>query len=305
MVFIRVKKVKGFDYYYLVKSQWDSKRKISMQHTIKYLGKATDVTIDSIPPEYKNNPRILSLLASVTQEHENKVVVTTALKKRVFDALKNGDIEKIADVAGKYKEQASLAEFYDDILRPVLYDVGYLWQENKLDIGMEHVCSNTANKTIHMITDSIKPNDKMENIIICTPDGELHNIACNIIESLLFEKGFRVINVSPSIPTDSMINYIDETKPFMILISVTLKDNIGSAVRLIKKISTIFNIPILVGGLAINHSSDIERKNIEAISPYVRIIVNSPLTAIVKTIKGIAKSNNTRNIKNFEQELVV
>ena len=305
MVFIRVKKVKGFDYYYLVKSQWDSKRKISMQHTIKYLGKATDVTIDSIPPEYKNNPRILSLLASVTQENENKVVVTTALKKRVFDALKNGDIEKITDVAGKYKEQASLAEFYDDILRPVLYDVGYLWQENKLDIGMEHVCSNTANKTIHMITDSIKPNDKMENIIICTPDGELHNIACNIIESLLFEKGFRVINVSPSIPTDSMINYIDETKPFMILISVTLKDNIGSAVRLIKKISTIFNIAILVGGLAINHSSDIERKNIEAISPYVRIIVNSPLTAIVKSIKGIAKSNNTRNIKNFQQELVV
>ena len=305
MVFIRVKKVKGFDYYYLVKSQWDSKRKISMQHTIKYLGKATDVTIDSIPPEYKNNPRILSLLASVTQENENKVVVTTALKKRVFDALKNGDIEKITDVAGKYKEQASLAEFYDDILRPVLYDVGYLWQENKLDIGMEHVCSNTANKTIHMITDSIKPNDKMENIIICTPDGELHNIACNIIESLLFEKGFRVINVSPSIPTDSMINYIDETKPFMILISVTLKDNIGSAVRLIKKISTIFNIAILVGGLAINHSSDIERKNIEAISPYIRIIVNSPLTAIVKSIKGIAKSNNTRNIKNFQQELVV
>ena len=305
MVFIRVKKVKGFDYYYLVKSQWDSKRKISMQHTIKYLGKATDVTIDSIPPEYKNNPRILSLLASVTQEHENKVVVTTALKKKVFDALKNGDTEKIADVAGKYKEQASLAEFYDDILRPVLYDVGYLWQENKLDIGMEHVCSNTANKTIHMITDSIKPNDKMENIIICTPDGELHNIACNIIESLLFEKGFRVINVSPSIPTDSMINFIDETKPFMILISVTLKDNIGSAVRLIKKISTIFNIAILVGGLAINHSSDIERKNIEAISPYVRIIVNSPLTAIVKSIKGIAKSNNTRNIKNFQQELVV
>jgi MerR family transcriptional regulator, light-induced transcriptional regulator len=305
MVFIRVKKVKGFDYYYLVKSQWDSKRKISMQHTIKYLGKATDVTIDSIPPEYKNNPRILSLLASVTQGNENKMVVTTALKKRVFDALKNGDIEKIADVAGKYKEQASLAEFYDDILRPVLYNVGYLWQENKLDIGMEHVCSNTANKTIHMITDSIKSNDKMENIIICTPDGELHNIACNIIESLLFEKGFRVFNVSPSIPTDSMINYIDETKPFMILISVTLKDNIGSAVRLIKKISTIFNIPILVGGLAINHSSDIERKNIEAISPYVRILVNSPLTAIVKSIKGIAKSNKTRNIKNFEQELVV
>lgn len=305
MAFIRVKKVKGFDYYYLVKSQWDSKRKISMQHTIKYLGKAADVTIDNIPPEYKNNPRILSLLASVVQEHENKAVVTAALKKRVFDALKNGEIEKILDVAGKYKEQSNLAEFYDEILRPVLYDVGYLWQENKLDIGMEHVCSNMANKTIHKITGSIKPNDRMDKIIICTPDGELHNIACNIIESVLFEKGFQVNNVSPSIPTDSMINYIEETKPCMILISVTLQDNIGSAIRLIKKISTIFSIPILVGGLAINHCSDIERKNMEAISPYVRTIVNSPLSVIVKTIKGITKGNDIRNVKNLEQELVV
>jgi len=305
MVFIRVKKVKGFDYYYLVKSQWDSKRKISMQHTIKYLGKAADVTIDSIPLEYKNNPRILSLLASVTQEHEKKVVVTSELKKRVFDALKNGDIEKIVDVAGKYKEQAGLAEFYDEILKPVLYDVGYLWQENKLDIGMEHVCSNMANKTIHKITSSIKPNDKMESIVICTPDGELHNIACNIIESVLFEKGFQVNNVSPSIPTDSLINYIDETKSSMILISVTLQDNISSAIRLVNKISTIFSIPILLGGLAINYCSDMERKNIESISPNVRIIVNSPLNAIVKTIKGIVKGNDTRNIKNFEQELVV
>jgi MerR family transcriptional regulator, light-induced transcriptional regulator len=305
MVFIRVKKVKGFDYYYLVKSQWDSKKKISTQHTIKYLGKAADVTIDSIPLEYKNNPRILSLIASVSQEHEDKVIITATLKKKVFEALKDGEIEKIVDVAGKYKEQASLAEFYDDILRPVLYDVGHLWQENKLDIGMEHVCSNTANKTIHKITDSIKPNDKMENIIICTPDGELHNIACNIIESLLIERGFQVNNVSPSIPTDSMISYINETKPLMILISVTLKDSIGSAVRLIKKISSAFSIPILVGGLAINHSSDIERKNIEAISPYVRIVVNSPLSTIVKTIKDITKSNNTKNIRDLEPELAV
>ncbi|MDN5847969.1 MAG: hypothetical protein L0H53_17045 [Candidatus Nitrosocosmicus sp.] len=65
------------------------------------------------------------------------------------------------------------------------------------------------------------------------------------------------------------------------------------------------SIPILMGGLAINYCSDTERKNMEAISPYVRIIVNYPLSAIVKTIKSIAKDNDTRNVKNLEQELVV
>jgi methanogenic corrinoid protein MtbC1 len=204
------------------------------------------------------------------------VVVTEELKKKVFDALKDGEIEKIANVAGKFKEQASLADFYEEILKPVLYDVGLLWQERKLDIGMEHVCSNMANKTIHKITSSIKPSDRMGSIIICTPDGELHNIACNIIESVLCEKGFHVNNVSPSIPTDSLVNYIGETKPSMILISVTLRDNISSAIRLIKKISTIYPIPILIGGIAINYCSDTERKNIESASSNIRIIANSP-----------------------------
>ncbi len=65
MVFIRVKKVKGLVYYYLVKSQWDPIKKVSNQHTVKYLGKASNVTINTIPVEYRNNPKILTALSQI------------------------------------------------------------------------------------------------------------------------------------------------------------------------------------------------------------------------------------------------
>jgi MerR family transcriptional regulator, light-induced transcriptional regulator len=65
MAYIRVKKVKGLEYYYLVKSQWDPIRKVSNQHTIKYLGKAANVKINDVPFEYRNNPKILSTLAQI------------------------------------------------------------------------------------------------------------------------------------------------------------------------------------------------------------------------------------------------
>ena len=65
MAYIRVKKVKGLEYYYLVKSQWDPIRKVSNQQTIKYLGKASNVTINDVPFEYRNNPKILSTLAQI------------------------------------------------------------------------------------------------------------------------------------------------------------------------------------------------------------------------------------------------
>ena len=72
MVFIRVKKVKGLDYYYLIKSKWDRDRKKSKQQIIKYLGNVHNFTIEDIPLEYRNNPNILSkLLLKLKSDRKN------------------------------------------------------------------------------------------------------------------------------------------------------------------------------------------------------------------------------------------
>ncbi|MEJ7641886.1 MAG: cobalamin-dependent protein [Candidatus Nitrosocosmicus sp.] len=297
MVFVRVKKVKGFDYFYIVKSQWDSKRKTSQQQTVKYLGKASDFTIDDVPVEYRNNPKVLSVLAASAKEQKKKLLITEKTKKQVFENLKNGEVEKILKVAGKYKEQTSLAKFYDDVLRQVMYEVGTLWQHNKLEVGTEHICSNTANKAIHKITELYRQTNKTDGVVICTPDGELHNIACNIIESILLEKGFNVFNMSPSVPTDSVMNYIKDTSPSLILISVTLLDNIMSASRLAKNIGMHYNIPILIGGIAINNSCERERKTIESVNSNVKLIINSPLEKLLQVVKDITNNNYMENIK--------
>ncbi|HYO05505.1 MAG TPA: cobalamin B12-binding domain-containing protein, partial [Phototrophicaceae bacterium] len=129
-------------------------------------------------------------------------------------------------------------------------------------------------------------------IVICTPDGELHNIACNIIESVLLEKGFSVFNISPSVPTDSVIKYIQDTNPSLILISVTLLDNIMSASRLAKNIGTHFNIPILIGGLAINNICERERKTVESVNSNVQLVINSPLEKLLQIVKDMTNNNH-------------
>lgn len=296
MVFIRVKKVKGFDYYYLVKSQWDSKRKISTQRTVKYLGKASDVKIENIPLEYQNDPKILSLVSSVTKIQARTERTLNELRQHVFDNLKSGKIENIIRVAEEFRECGSLCIFYENILKPILYEIGILWQNKSIDIGTEHVCSNMANKAIHTLTRPVKHGNNSEPIMICTPDGELHNIACNMIESVLLEKGFNVSNISPSIPSDSVITHMKELNPALVLLSVTLHDNIGSAARLISRLCSLFQTPILLGGLAIDNCSDEERRKLESISPNVTLVVNSTLESLVKMVKIELKS--TRNLNN-------
>ena len=55
-------------------------------------------------------------------------------------------------------------------------------------------------------------------IVICTPEGELHGLACNIIESLLLSKGFKVYNISTSVPTGFILDYIHDLLPDIIFI---------------------------------------------------------------------------------------
>jgi MerR family transcriptional regulator, light-induced transcriptional regulator len=169
MAYIRIKTIKNIDYLYLVKSKWDPFRKTSTQQTIKYLGKASDITLESIPQEYRNNPRILSAVRSKTKNHSKKILATEEVKEQVLYALKNGEVEKILRIVEKYIGETSIAEFYDDILKQVLYKIGDLWEQNELDIATEHICSNITNEIIYKINKSnIKNNKKSESPSVYT-----------------------------------------------------------------------------------------------------------------------------------------
>ncbi|HSL12656.1 MAG TPA: cobalamin-dependent protein, partial [Nitrososphaeraceae archaeon] len=104
--------------------------------------------------------------------------------------------------------------------------------------------------------------------VLCTPEGELHSIGCKIIESLLLEKGYEVYNITSPLPTNSIESYLDNIKLGLLLISVTLEDNLDSVIRFIKEIRNSCNIPIIVGGNAIKSAS---KSQIQLLEKYDKV----------------------------------
>ena len=255
MVFLRSKIVKNESYSYLVKSKWDSKKKTSEQQTIKYLGKTSDVTLEDIPDEYRNDPTIISFLSSNNQldiKKREKYLVKTRQNMRKF--LLAGDLKNTMSIYNDFAKQSSVTNFYDNILRPIMYEIGELWDKGKLDVGDEHIASNTAMRLIESIGTKPKSKSKGKTILICTPDGEYHAIPCFMIETYLSLNGYSVINLSPSAPSSSIITKIKETNPDLILISITLKEHLRSCERLVKNLKK-FKIPIIVGGQALENEN--------------------------------------------------
>jgi cobalamin-dependent methionine synthase I len=130
------------------------------------------------------------------------------------------------------------------------------WEKSEIDVATEHVCTNTAYGLVAAINERISKSDNREKILLCSPEGELHGLSAYVIESVLESRGYRVFNATPSIPTDSIITFIRNTEPDLIMISITLPDNLKAGERLVKRISSEFLIPILVGGLALSFRRD-------------------------------------------------
>ena len=252
MVYIRFKKVKSEQYLYLVKSVWDSKKKTSKQEIIKYLGKASLVVKDDIPIEYRNDVKILSVLASYNpQDIQKREDATKSSRKQLFKKLTDGNIEECIKIYKEYVKIFSTSDFFDKILRPVMSKIGSDWETGKLAIATEHVASNVAQTLVKIIMEQVSGSGNKKKILLCVPVGEEHHIGCDVLETYLTIKGFKVFNMGTSIPTDAIIEFIDMKKPDTVLISITINDNIAAGQRLAKKIREQSKIPILIGGHAL------------------------------------------------------
>lgn len=251
MVYIRAKKVKSDQYLYLVKSVWDSKKSTSKQEIVKYLGKASEVIKDDIPVEYRDNPKVLSVLASFNpKDIKKREESTKKSKEQLYKKLTEGNIEECVKIYQNYTKNFNPADFFDKILKPVMYDVGEDWANNKISIATEHVASNIAQTLVKIIMDGVKTSANKKKILICVPVGEEHHLGCDVLETYLSIKGFKIYNMGTSLPAESIISFIENNKPDMVFISITLPDNISAGQRLVRKINEEHNIPILIGGYA-------------------------------------------------------
>ncbi|MBM3910755.1 MAG: histidine kinase [Thaumarchaeota archaeon] len=250
MVYLRAKTVKGDRYLYLVKSVWDPTKGTSKQKLVKYLGKASDVTLNDIPVQHKNDPKIISFLSKSGTNLKKWGKLSKIFQSKLLQAFLEADFDEALTVYKKYKNYAGTEIFFDEILTPVMYKIGDLWAKNKISVADEHVSSNIVFNLVNTIMPQSKSSKKFR-IVLCTPQGEEHCLGCKILEWYLSNKGCMVFNLAPSTPNISLLKFIAEKHPDIILISITIDDNIKPTQRLVKKIKEKFDIPIMVGGQAV------------------------------------------------------
>ena len=250
MAFLRVKRISGRDYAYLVESRWDAERHTSRQVTLRYVGPVDAIRLEDIPAEYRDDRVRAFVLQRSTLAADRKQEAVVRLRRRLLDALVAGDRVKTSLVGEDSLRTVGLDTFYVDVLTPAMHEIGDLWKNGDLSVSMEHLASNIVRELLDSMNARIRVTRKRKGTaVLCTPQGEMHSLGAKVLEGLLLERGFRSWNIAASAPTDSILGFVAAKKPELVLISLTIPQYLPSLKRLLTAIQAgRARARVLVGG---------------------------------------------------------
>jgi len=150
LIYIRAKSIRGERYLYLVKSTWDSARRTSKQEIVKYLGKEEVVSINDIPEEYRDSPKItLFFTKSKYFGKNNMSKINSKFQENLRNFLENGNTEPAYSLYKSFSELYSDSKFFENIFYKIMDEIDNQWESEQISTATQLTCNNTACELIY------------------------------------------------------------------------------------------------------------------------------------------------------------
>lgn len=230
-----LKKILDFDYYSYVKV---------------YLSKVIDKipSLPSIPNSYikKDNP-----LYNLAQDY-----ISMLLKSKRNEAFEM--------VSNSIKSGIFLKDIYLNVFQVCQYEIGRLWQMNKISEAQEHYVTASTQLIMSKLYPYVFSSNKNGKKLVATGISEdLHEIGIRMVADFFEMEGWNTYYLGSNTPTKSIISFVYQHNPDILAVSATMYYNvkhIESLISEIRKESNLNNLKIIVGGYPFISAQDLWKK---------------------------------------------
>lgn len=149
----------------------------------------------------------------------------------------------------------SIKDIYENIIKKSLYDIGELWEYNKISVATEHLASAISEAILNEHYFLIIAKGKInKSVLVACVENEHHQIGVKMVSDIFEMNGWKSYFLGSNTPTTDLISFA-KTIPFdMIAISLSIYFHLPQLETMIKVFRQEFpNTPILVGGQAFGH----------------------------------------------------
>lgn len=180
------------------------------------------------------------------------------LDERLASYIVEGTKEGLyADLDQKMKEGAKPLDIINGPLMNGMDTVGRLFNKNEMIVAEVLQSAEAMKAAVTHLEPFMEKTDTAlrGTIVLATVKGDVHDIGKNLVDIILSNNGFRVINLGIKIPSEQLIKAVKEHKPDLLGLSGLL---VKSAMQMEISAGDLqlagIDIPILVGGAALSQN---------------------------------------------------
>ena len=206
-----------------------------------------------------------TIIALSQQELEVLAPVDSAwleLKNEFRVAALRGDHRQCLKMAtSRVKTPGDIIDFYLQVLQPALYEVGILWEKNKISVAQEHLASAIVTRvmaTVNLVM--IEPVKYHGRAVVAACANEYHEIGAMMIADILEMDKWDVCYLGANVPAGDLLDHLRMVKPDVLALSVTMAFNVikvHDTVKQIRQDPTLAALKVVVGGRAFGADNDL------------------------------------------------
>ena len=157
-------------------------------------------------------------------------------------------------VQGLLDQDIEIKTLYEDLFQKSLYEVGELWEHNKITVAREHLATAITESLLNQVYPRLfEKESRAQNkkAVISCAANEYHQIGGKMVADIFELQGWDAHFLGANTPVDHMLAFIQEEAPDLLGLSLSVYFNIGLLKTGIEAVRSNFrNLDILVGGQA-------------------------------------------------------
>lgn len=179
-------------------------------------------------------------------------------------ALLEGNRKAAQETVGAVmRNQGALVDVGISVIQPAMYEIGFLWQRNRITVAQEHMATAiTQNVMARLFAEAefAEPLNR-KAIFACVP-GNHHSLGLRMVSDAFEVTGWNVQFLGADVPGQDLITQVDHWRPELVGLSISLPGHIKMAREVIQKLRAELGSQcpaLLIGGLASNQAEGLWR----------------------------------------------
>ena len=165
-----------------------------------------------------------------------------------------------------------------EVVQAAQGQIGILWQQNRINIAQEHMANAISHVVMSRLFEEAESAPRTgHKIVVACVEGELHEFPARMVADFLELGGYDVRYLGANVPLDDLQRLVDEERPAMLALSVTMNFNAPSLLAAVQRLRESFpDLPILAGGHALHWEPRLASQyGVETCGPEAACVVDS------------------------------